>query len=229
MAKGTDLTPLIKKATALVKTNTAVSLQEILEALSPKQVSEPAPASVPMPRPITDEQRQAVERFTKVFGSVVPATRRALTETEVSALLDERTTLDKVKKTAEARLGDITRIAHNHLDVIAEQTHTAATALRDKDGHYILEGTIPAPDRDDQFSRETRQGSASLNSAALLALEAAGKITHEQYLAVTTQVRVVDEGKMVAAIKADPTLLKAIAEATVPGTKSTSMYVRKRK
>ena len=114
-------TELVRRATDLVATNTSMSMTDLLKALAPAPVSEPSPAKVPAPRKITEKQRAAIERMPEVYGQVVPSERRALTSNEVRSLLDERVTLDEVKKAATARLEDITLIAHNHLDVEVEE------------------------------------------------------------------------------------------------------------
>lgn len=228
---GTDLDVLVQNAQTLIATHTSVSMADLLAALSPAQVSDPAPAKVPAPRAITEAQRKAIARMPEVYGKVVPTERRMLEPTEVVALLDERTTLDEVKKTADARLKDITVIAHNHLDVQIENQpeEIRAGLLTDEAGHFIVAGKISVPDADVEFSRETRQSSATLPLEALEALETAGDIDHKTFLALTSQVRVVDEVKVMAAIKKDPSLLAKIAKATQPGKKGTSMYVRPKK
>lgn len=224
----TEIDVLVKAGTDLLTTNTSVSLVDLLKALSPAQVSASPPAKVPAPRKITDKQREAIERMPKVYGQVVPTERRALTEQEISTLLNERTTLDEVKKAAEARLKDITLIAHNHLDVEVDALPKKERSgfLLDKDGHYIVAGRFSTEDTDVEFSRETRENAPSLPLSALESLEQAGQIDHKTFLAMTSQVRVVDEAKVMAAIKKDPTLLAKVASVTIPGTKGTSMYVR---
>lgn len=220
---------LVGKALAEINKG-SVTLADLLKALSPPQQSEPVPAVLPTPAEITTKQREAMARIPEVFGQVVPTERRALQPVEVSALVREKQTLDEITKMAANRLGDITVTVHNHLDVVVEDTLIAGQEppLRDEKGHYIKAGKAPGPDVEHQFSRETRAAAASLPVENLKALEDSGDITHEDFLALTRQVRVVDEMNVIAALKKKPSLITAIAKATVPGKQGTSVYLRKK-
>lgn len=228
---GTEIDTLVKTASA--KINTAASLAEIVRLLNPTEVSAAPPAKVPTPKEITEVERRAIEHLPEVFGRVVPTQVRALTPVEVSTLIEERETLDTIKKMVEARLKDITVTAHNHLDAEYEAStpEDRRTALRDDAGHYILEGRIGSTERNQEFSRETRQGTASLDVSALAALDTGeddAEISHTEYLSMTRQVRVFDEARAMDVLRKKPTLLRAIALATKPGKSGTSIYLRKK-
>jgi hypothetical protein len=53
-----------------------------------------------------------------------------------------------------------------------------------------------------------------LNAEDLKALVELGALPHETFLALTSQVRVVDEGKVMEAVRKDPTLLTTLSHAT---------------
>lgn len=213
-----------------------VDLSEILTLVSPGYVSPPAPAKLPLPAVITDEQRAALERFTEVFGSVVPTERRALTEAEGDALLHERAVIVEVKKLAESREADIKTTVHNAMDVDFEATFDPDADLpegvyRNKDGHYVVEGEVHGGG-DTAFRRGVRAGKDVLDVAALQALADDPDepcITHAEYLAMTTQTRVVDENKVMLALKSKPHLIEAIRRATVTNPPTAAITVGKRK
>lgn len=230
---------------------TLSSLLSLTKSLVP--IAEAPVVAVATPKEITDSQRAAIKHLPDVFAQVIPGEVRALEPAEVESLIDERMTLDEVKKMAEARLADITVTVHNHLDTeyadqITEDLTDRAlkvaaaggdesavavvrSAARDEKGHYIVEGTVGAPGQTKQFSREVRHGSPSLNTALLAALDTGepdALITHEEYLSMTTQVRQFDEAKAMLAIRKNPALVQAIVKATEPGKDGVSVYLRNR-
>lgn len=203
-----------------------VTFEKLLEVLSPREVIEQPPAAAPLARVITEKQQDAIDRVAKVFGSVVPTERRELAEKEVAKVIEERLTLDELKKLAESRTEDIRTIICNHLDVVAEKDGSADGSLRDGRGHYVLVGDVRAKGVEKRFSRELRHNKPVLSEPMLRELELAGELSHEDYLALTTQTRVVDENKVMMAVKKNPELVKVLAKATKPGSTSTALYLR---
>lgn len=228
--KDASLDVLVKAAMDKIEGG-SISLKDVLIALSPAQVSADAPAILPVPTQITAAQHQAVEKVSKVFGQVVPVERRTLSSTEIAALVEEKETLDELKKMAEGRQENIRITVFNHFDVEAEDMGTAEGVLRDSNGFYILGGEARGePDTPKKFTREVRQGSPTLNASALKALADDPEVedfTHEDYLKMTTQTRVFDESKVILAMKKNPTLAVAISKAINPGNKTNSMNLRK--
>ncbi len=233
------LTP-VEKGQALLKTGKTITLSDLVAEVAPTAPAATPPAKIPAAREITAEQKAAIARIPKVYGQVVPVERRALTQTEVDLLIDERETLDQVKKVAEARLKDITLTVHNHLDVKIEEAVEASAEggpevvlpPRDEHGHYVSAGRVGVPAHENEFSREVRQYAATLDIDALAALDTGepdALLTHEEYLSMTRQVRVVDENLVMVALRKNPALVKALAAAVKPGGQSTSVYLRKRK
>lgn len=226
----TDLTTIVDTKILDALRGGTLTLSALAKAIAPKAPIAEAPAVVPLPREITAEQRAAIERMPTVYGKVVPTRRCSLTLAEIDTLIVERDTLDTVKKTAEGRLEDITIIAHNHLDIETEKKFAEGERPeKDAKGHYVTAARFGVPGQGKEFSRETRETSASLDLSALEALVDSGDLTHEQYLSMTTQVRVVDEAKIMLAVRKEPGLIKALAKATRAGGKSTSMYLRLKK
>ena len=227
---GSDLTTLVSTEILDKVKGGTITLSALAAALAPPTAGSEVVASVASPREITEEQRTAIRRLPEVYGKINPMGRRALTAPETSSLLDERDTLKKVEAMVTARVADITLIAHNHLDAkIDESVPQGKRPPMDAKGHYIVEGRLGVPEVAEEFSREVSEGSASLSESSLKALVDSGDLTAKQYLAMTSQVRVIDEAKIMIALRKDPTLIRAIAKATKPGKKSVSMYVRKKK
>lgn len=231
MVESTELDVLVKTAIAKIEAGT-LTMEALLEALAPDvPPAAEVEAQAPMPVAITPEQREAITKVGEVFGKVVPTERRTLQATEVASLIEEKQTLDELKKMAEARHESIRTTVFNHFDVEAEAEGKAADAYRDKRGHYILTGEARAtPEVGKKFTREVRQQGPSLNASALEALardDDFADLTWDDYLKMTTQVRVVDENKVMLALKKKPDLVKAIARATNPGSRTASLNLRK--
>lgn len=220
---------LLVKAAAKEIDKGSITLKDVLSVLAPGRESADVPAVLPVPSQITEAQHKAVERVGKVFGKVVPTERRVLTSVEVASLVDEKQTLDEIKKMAVGRQENIRITIFNHLDVEAEGAGKNRDALRDNHGFYILGGEVRGePDTPKKFTREVRDSAPSLNTEALknLADDPEVDFTHQDYLKMTTQVRVVDENKVLLAMKKDPRLILAISNAINPGKKISSMNLR---
>jgi hypothetical protein len=229
----TELDRLVSAAVEKVESGT-LTMAALLKALSPNPVEPAAPAKPPMAAVITDEERKALARVVEVFGKVVPTERRALQPTEVDALVEEKQVLDQIKKMAEKRLADGVRPAvFNHFDTEAEAAEgfDPEDTLRDKDGYYVLDGEATGTGSTGmRFTRETREGAPTLDATALKALAEDPEFEgfdHKDYLSMTTQVRVLDESKVMLALKKNPRLVMAVAQATKPGSKTNSFNLRK--
>jgi hypothetical protein len=223
-----ELDTLVKAAIAEVNKGN-IALKDVLLALSPAQKSAEI-AVLPVPQEITEAQRAAVAKVGEVFGQVVPTERRELTPVEVSQLVEEKETLDELKKMADGRWENIKIAVHNHLDLEAEKNGISKDAIRSDKGHYVLGGKLRGePDTPKQWSREVRQNSPSLSAESLKALvdDEDVDFTHEDYLAATSQVRVLDENKLMLLLKKNPKLVIALQQAIHPGSKSASLYLRK--
>jgi hypothetical protein len=116
-----------------------------------------------------------------------------------------------------------------HLDIEAEEAGLTATAHLDKRGHFIVRGEcLGAPGTGKKFTREVREGSCTLNADTLKSLIDRPDLdfTNEDYLEMTTQTRVVDEHKVMLALKRKPSLINAIREATERSEPSAALYLR---
>lgn len=210
-----------------------VSLADLKKALAKPATQPPPPAVVPLPKEITEPQRAALEILPTVFGMVVPDQKRALTPGELSLLHTERQTLDTVEKMAAARKADIRTTLVNHFDVQAEAAGVPEGTFRDAEGHVLKSAKVIIPGTDRAFSWEVRDGSGGdITDQALqdLVKDPDSAFTHEDYLAMTSQVRVVDEPKFLLHLRKHPELAAEIAKAITPkGAPVGALYVRSAK
>jgi hypothetical protein len=213
LASFVDRTALKKKVA-----DGTIKLPEVWKALAVPAADEPV-AKAPLPAVITTAQQEALANLVEVFGKVVPTEARALTPEEVSYLMEERICLDQIDKLAEARKKEIRTTVLNHLDQDTD-------GPKDKEGHVLTAGRASSPDHGKAFSWEIAQRGGGLDQASLLALVEDGTIDRSTYLEMTTQVRVVDENKVMLALKKHPELIDALGDAVTKTSQVGSLYVR---
>jgi hypothetical protein len=193
-----------------------------------------APNTTPKPaKPfvLTAEEESAIEDFVAQTNEVSwPAARRELSATERDRLLSFYVTYQTASKAVERAKAAIRTTFFNHLDVQAEKAGLAnpEETPRDKAGHYLLPGDLAIEGHDYRMTREVSEPTVDLNADDLKALVDMGALPHETYLALTTQVRVVDEAKVMEAVRKDNTLLATLSHATrVTRAGSVSLNQRK--
>lgn len=214
----------------------SMPLADVLKALV--RATEPlAPAIIPPVPPVpamTKEQQEAIERVKEVFGKVAPQTRRTLKPAEVTALVEEKVTLDALKKMAESRLEDMRATVFHHLDLEAE-THITVTdeVPRDSRGFLALKGWAKGvPGTGKMLTREVREDAPQIDGDALKALAdnpLYEDFTHDDYLAMTTATRVVDEDKFRLHLKTNPRIARVVTQALQKGKVIAAMYLRTEK
>lgn len=204
------------------------SLPEVLRVISRSAVIVPAeqrPVDLPKTVVLSDEAQRAMDSLRSTDLVQVDA-RRTLTPEEVKAMLDERANLDALEAFVKARKEAHRAMVFNHLDIEVEANTPADADLDDK-GHWLVPGSLTVTGATKKFTREIRQGSPSLTAEALAEVEDGETFTHEDYLACTTQVRVVDEAKVLLHLRQRPSIVEAIRKATTTGQTTASVYVRK--
>lgn len=179
-----------------------------------------APNSTPKPaKPLafSVEEEAALSDITFRMDEMAwPVSRRELTATQQDRLLAFYNTTHLAAKALERAKETIRTAFFNHLDVQAEAAGVAKPdeTPRDKNGHYLLPGEIAVEGQEFRMTREVTDPSVDLNAEDLKALVDLGALPHETFLALTTQVRVVDEDKVMAAVRKDPALLATLSHAT---------------
>lgn len=208
-----------------------VSIADLVSEVAPPPSVPSAPTSLPLPAVITDVQRQALERLPEVFGSVVPTERRALTAEESAALREERDVVDDVLKMVSSRKDDITVTVNNHIDCLLEDEGVPDDVVVNDKGHYVAAKRVAAGDGK-VWSREVRRPASTIDPAVLRDLAEDPEVpefTHQDYLAMTEQVRVIEENRFMLHLKKNPHLLEVVARASSTPPPTASIYLRNAK
>lgn len=214
--------------TDLTQSTELASWDDLLKRVAKAEA--PGVVKVALPAKFSDKQLDAVKSLTKVFGSVVPTEPRQLSKTEIDALLAERQVVDIVARLTSQRKDDIAlSVKHHHDAVVVEQDPDAE---RTKDGHFAVSGRYGGEDNAEQvFSVEVRKGSVKVDLDRLASDaddDGVGDLTHEDYLALTRPVRVIDPDRAATLLRKRPELLGVLERYVTQGAPSVSTYVRKR-
>lgn len=133
-----------------------------------------------------------------------PHAHRKLTAAEKEHLqVAMENVLGKAKAAVAAADAQVKRAWHNHFDkhALADGKVSASTMTHKENGWYCVEdknnGVVEGADQ--KVVREVSGGGPSLTEGHLRAMEHDGVITHEEYLAFTNQVRVVNEAAILQA------------------------------
>jgi hypothetical protein len=217
-----------------------VKLADLVKAVAPPPELPKVPEDIPLPAVITKAQTEALETLAAVYGQVVPTERRALTVIERAALREERETLDQIEGMAKKRKESIRTAVLNDLDVAFEEACpkdddgnliVPEGIFRNDEGHWVEKSTMPCDDGK-VWERRVSAGSVQLDPSKLLALaedDEYPEFTRKDYLAMTEQVRVVDELKAMMHLKKNPALVSAIRKATTAKPATLSLYLSKEK
>ena len=205
------------------------SLTDVLTRLADSKVVAEAerPSTPPKIIPVTPEAMAALKRLSVDLGAVaLPSERRALTDTEANHLILLHRDTKAAEKALKMTAASVKEAVFNHLDVRLEEDNEPEALPVDKNGHYLVKGEFEPKGTGLRFCRELRQAAPDITGEDLLSLYEGGKITREQYLKATRQVRVVDEEGLLKVIKTDPTILEALAEVVEPGAVTAAFTVR---
>lgn len=202
----------------------------------------PAPADkMPIPEPaktvtIGDKLRKALNALPNVFGSVQPSERRSLDPAEIAKITEEYQEIETVKGQLGKRQEAIKESMRIHQDFQAEAEGAAGTRiLSGAAAGHVLAATpgkpfeTPVEGFEDAWQQRYVKGSTSQDLGILKELFDSGKITRAEYLSFTSEVRVLDEERIRAAIKKNPArsleILGAITRRSAP---SASLYAPKK-
>lgn len=216
---------LVEQTMALVEHGT-IAFADVLKSLLGGNTAKAANGTPKPPAPValSDEHRKALKALPGVYGVVAPETARLLTDEELLQITDERDVLDTILSLADTRKkGSLRETVAFHFDRMAEASGAATDADRDDKGHVLVKQELPVPERGIKWQALVAEGSPRVDSAALLEAHSKGEISREDYLALTSVPevpRVFDEEKARKAIKKNPRLLFALAQATKPGGKT---------
>ena len=214
-------TELVRVDPALIKN--AATLPQLLAAIVPAR-REPVEIVAVTPPKQVELTKKVLDAMDKIReGTVVNVDEvRALTPAESEALMAERVQLDELEAYIKDRKEAMKAAVYQTLDANAVASGAADTADRDDKGYLILKDRLPVPKLGFAFSREVRSGAPEMTVEGLEA-----NLDHEDFLACTTQVRVVDEAKVMLHVRNKPEIVPGLAKAIVAKPATTSLYKRK--
>lgn len=197
---------------------------------------------------VTPKVAAAVDALSLTVARDTPALtvleRRTLTEAEIDLLSDERIALDVLAKYVEARKEAMRSMIFNHFDVKVEEAVAVAAAnadlpdeerlplppLDDKGEHYLMADVVPTSDGEKKWVRQLSEKAPTLTADALDEVahtKAVGDaFTHDDYLACTRQVRVLDEEAMLIRMRTKPEIIAAARIAAERGKSTAALYHR---
>lgn len=214
------------------------ALAALLEALdgTPAKAEEVKAPAPPEAIEVKPELREALRKLSEVFGGVQPAEARKLTETEVESITIEVDAINAVATLIGKRSKAIDEAMRHHMDAEARELGidgpviTAGVAK----GHILAANPgdpfeVMVPGFSDPWQQRFVKGSSELNMGLLADLLAGGRITREEFLSLTSQVRDLDETKIKAAVKRSPARVLSILKAiTVRKPDTASLYSPKK-
>jgi hypothetical protein len=196
---------------------------------SRKVVAEPeVPHKTPKVVAVPPRQKAALKHLARdLDGFELPSERRTLTEAEQRSMVLMTHDAKAAAKAVSAATAAIKTAVFNHFDVTLESDNDIEDLPYDEaSGHYLVDCELLVEGTGLKFTRELRQGSPDLTHEHLLALYEDGKLTRDEYLKATRQVRVVDEDGVMKVIRNRPDILADIEEVIEPGKVTASFWVR---
>lgn len=155
----------------------------------------------------------------------LPDTHRQLSPAEQKAVVDALAALKPVVKALTASESQIKAALFNHFDdEAAKKGLIDEETPRTKEGWAVLEGEVASGAH--RAVRQVSNGSISLPLSGLEELEERGEISHGEFLAMTTQTRVVDEDKVLSWMRKNPGRVSSLASATTRQGDKASLYLR---
>lgn len=202
-----------------------LTIKDVAERVGPPAEVLAKPEKLPVPADITPKQQAALEKLPKIFGKVVPKTKRLLTIAEIQKVYEERKTLDTIEKMLKDRKVDIRTTVVNHLD-----TDRSGEWPTDKEGHFLVASTVEVDGSDEAFVWEIQEGKPTFIAEDLKRMDESGEIDHDLYLRLTDSVRVVNEQKVLLELAKDPEMITdLIRKASSAGTTIGKLNLRKQK
>lgn len=200
------------KAIVQLQKNEGASLTDILAELAVIPTAAPPAekkkASKETVARNNEEAIKAISALPEVFGTVkAPASRRRFSQAELAKVLTEKNALAEAKKAVTKRESDLNEWVSRHFDVYAEELGLVdpETTPKDAKGHYLigsagnrLEQAVEGAEK--MLTREKENDKTSMSHDLLLAAYEDGKISRTEYLAYTSNIRVLDEKKVSTAL-----------------------------
>jgi hypothetical protein len=219
--------------TALEVIGKGKNLPAVLIQLVPKTAAVTA-ADRPVDLPVVVEVTSAISEAVHALGLLTPGhepltvqKRTELTQMQLDKLSEERDALDVLEAYVKARKEAHRSMVFNHFDVVLEEKGATDEETDDK-GHYLNKVSVNTQAGSRHFDRQISKGSPVVTAEGLAdAVENVDGFTHDDYLACTTQVRVLDEERTLIHMRSHPvTVVDALRYALKPGKVQAALYHR---
>lgn len=185
------------------------------------------------PVKITPELKAALRELPSVFGSVAPTEPRKLEAGEIIRLTRERDVLNQVVTALGKRDKEIDEAMRHHMDALAGASAPVISEGVAK-GHRLLaaEGhpfSVPVNGFEDSWQQRLVRGKAEMSLGILTDLLVKEKITRQEFMALTAQVRDLDEDKIKRAVRKNPARILSILKAITVRKGDTAQLVPPKK
>jgi len=219
----------VRKALSRAK----VSVSDVLRATRP-EASKVTLAETPIPQDpsLNEDAWDAIEKVAGLLAALeLPKHRRMLTTPELEEVTRTYEALQTALKGLDRARNQIKAAAFNHFDAVAEHDGKITDETQ-----FTKEGWAIVDDRESAaveglrkiLTREVSGGKVQLPLEALRALVEDEKLGQEDFLALTRQIRVVDEDRVMAWLSKNADRADVLAEATEIGKSSASFWLRDR-
>lgn len=235
-AAGTDIAQVAPGALALAAGARPWTVADLAEKLFPGEPARPETVAAPEPAKVTqisDKLKRALRAIPEVYGKVRPTESRKLEAAELKDLTDEAVAIATLQTQLGERASAISEIVRHHMD-----HYGAEAGLVDENTLRILDGVgkghcifarpeepfeIGVEGYEKRWQQRFVKGKVTVHGDQAAALEADGKITHAEFLAITSlpKTRGYDEWKMADFIRKSPRrglqILQMLTTRSAPG------------
>jgi hypothetical protein len=220
----------VRKALAKPK----ASVGEVLKVARPEAYKlELAETPLPQNPGLNEEAWDAIEQVAGLLGALeLPEHRRQMTKGEREQVTRVYEQLQKAMEGLNRARDQIKIAAFNHADAeAAAQGKITDETQFTKEGWAIVEDktSMAVPGLDKKLTREVSGGKVTLPLENLQGLVEDEKIDSKDFYAMTRQVRVVDEDRVLAWLRKNPEKAEVLAEATEIGRATASFWLRDNK
>jgi hypothetical protein len=203
------VTPLTSVKAELRKANASVAgVMKAYDAEVRRTVVEPATTPIPKAPALPEAVYDSYLDLPSVLLDLdLPTSRRQMSPAELKAATVATEKIKAAQAALTTALEQIRMAAFNHFDSVAAEAGLLNVETKlTKEGWAILEdkqsGAVPGLAQ--KLVREVSGGSPELTEASLHSLEESDEITHDEYLGMTRQVRIVDEARVLEWLRRNP-------------------------
>lgn len=219
----------VRKALSTAK----ASVSDVLRAVRPEATTVTlAETPIPQDPSLNEDAWDAIDKVAGLLAALeLPKHRRMMTTAELEDVTRTYEALQLAQKGLDRARNEIKAAAFNHFD--ARAAHDGKIT---EDTQFTKEGWAVLPDKESAaveglrkiLVREVSGGKITLPLESLRALVEDEKLSQEDFLALTRQIRVVDEDRVMAWLRKNADRADTLAEATEVGKASASFWLRDR-